>query len=95
MYRAGIESILGLRRRGETFVVDLCIPRRGLDTITWRFLDSRYEIAVSPQRRCRDRDATPDSAPVNPGGSAVNDAGPTGADRAETQSAEPCSLYKI
>ena len=26
MYRAGLESILGLRRRGETFVIDPCIP---------------------------------------------------------------------
>ena len=26
MYRAGLESILGLRRRGETFIVDPCIP---------------------------------------------------------------------
>ena len=29
MYRAGLESILGLRRRGATFEVDPCIPRRG------------------------------------------------------------------
>ena len=26
MYRAGVESILGLRRRGDTFVVDPCVP---------------------------------------------------------------------
>jgi cyclic beta-1,2-glucan synthetase len=55
MYRAGLESILGLRRRGETFVVDPCIPSSWPEYgITWRFLDSRYEITVSnPNRRCR------------------------------------------
>ena len=55
MYRAGLESILGLRRRGATFVVDPCIPSSWPEyRITWRFLDSRYEIVVSnPSRRCR------------------------------------------
>jgi cyclic beta-1,2-glucan synthetase len=55
MYRAGIESILGLRRRGETFVVDPCIPSSWPEYgISWRFLDSRYEITVTnPARRCR------------------------------------------
>jgi cyclic beta-1,2-glucan synthetase len=68
MYRAGIESILGLRRRGETFVIDPCIPSSWSDyRIAWRFLDSRYEIAVSnPMRRCRGvATATLDGAPVN------------------------------
>ena len=32
MYRAGLESILGLRRRGETFVIDPVFPRRGPST---------------------------------------------------------------
>jgi cyclic beta-1,2-glucan glucanotransferase len=55
MYRAGIESILGLRRRGQTFAIDPCIPTSWSDyRIVWRFLDSRYEITVSnPTRRCR------------------------------------------
>ena len=55
MYRAGVESILGLRRRGETFVIDPCIPSSWpAYRISWRFLDSRYEITVSnPSRRCR------------------------------------------
>jgi cyclic beta-1,2-glucan synthetase len=55
MYRAGLESMLGLRRRGETFIVDPCIPSSWSEyTIAWRFRDSRYEIAVSnPGRRCR------------------------------------------
>ena len=55
MYRAGLESILGLRRRGTTFSVDPCIPSLwpGYE-ITWRVHDTRYEISVSnPERRCR------------------------------------------
>ena len=68
MYRAGIESILGLRRRGETFIIDPCIPSSWPEyRIEWRFLDSRYEITVSnPMRRCRGVvKATLDGAPVN------------------------------
>jgi cyclic beta-1,2-glucan synthetase len=68
MYRAGIESILGLRRRGDTFVVDPCIPTTWPEyRMTWQFLLSRYEITVSnPMRRCRGVvKATLDGAPVN------------------------------
>jgi cyclic beta-1,2-glucan synthetase len=68
MYRAGIESILGLRRRGETFVVDPCIPTSWPEyRIDWRFLDSRYEITVSnPTRRGRGvAKATLDGAAVD------------------------------
>ena len=55
MYRAGLESILGLRRRGATFEVDPCIPSSWLDyAIVWRFGRTRYEIAVSnPEHQCR------------------------------------------
>jgi cyclic beta-1,2-glucan synthetase len=54
MYRAGVESILGLRRSGTTFAVDPCIPSAWpAYHITWRFMATRYEIAVSnPDRRC-------------------------------------------
>jgi cyclic beta-1,2-glucan synthetase len=68
MYRAGVESILGLRRRGETFVIDPCIPSSWSEyRITWRYLDSRYEIHVSnPTRRCRGvAKALLDGVPVN------------------------------
>ena len=45
LYRAGIESILGLKRRGATFVVDPCIPSTWPEySITWRFGSTRYEI---------------------------------------------------
>ena len=55
MYRAGLESILGLRRHGETFEVDPCIPASWPEyAITWRFGRTRYEITVTnPERRCR------------------------------------------
>ena len=55
MYRAGLESILGLRRRGDTFSIDPCIPSSWPDyEITWRVGGTRYLIAVSnPDRQCR------------------------------------------
>jgi cyclic beta-1,2-glucan synthetase len=68
MYRAGIESILGLRRRGERFVIDPCIPSSWPEyRITWQFSDTRYDITVyNPARRCRGvAGATLDSAPVD------------------------------
>jgi cellobiose phosphorylase len=42
MYRAGLESILGLRRRGDTFVIDPCIPSSWPEYGIPAFLDSRY-----------------------------------------------------
>ena len=68
MYRAGVESILGLRRRGDTFMVDPCVPSSWPEyRISWRFLGSRYEITVSnPSRRCRGiARATLDGEPVD------------------------------
>jgi cyclic beta-1,2-glucan synthetase len=55
MYRAGLESILGLKRRGATFSVDPCIPASwpGYE-ISWRFHDTRYQISVvNPAHQCR------------------------------------------
>ncbi|MGH8713405.1 MAG: GH36-type glycosyl hydrolase domain-containing protein, partial [Casimicrobiaceae bacterium] len=68
MYRAGLESMLGLRRRGATFSIDPCIPSRWPDyQITWRIEGTRYEISVSnPERRCRGVSrAELDGVPVN------------------------------
>jgi cyclic beta-1,2-glucan synthetase len=68
MYRAAIESILGLRRRGSTFEVDPCIPSSWSDyAIAWRFGRTRYEIAVAnPERRCRGiAEAELDGSPVD------------------------------
>jgi len=69
MYRAGLESILGLRRRGSTFEMDPCIPSSWPDyAIVWRFGRTRYEIAVlNPERRCRGiAEAELDGAPLDP-----------------------------
>jgi cyclic beta-1,2-glucan synthetase len=69
MYRAGLESILGLRRRGDTFLVDPCIPSTWPEyRIVWTFGATRYEITVrNPERRCRGvASAVLDGTPVEP-----------------------------
>jgi cyclic beta-1,2-glucan synthetase len=55
MYRAGVESMLGLRRRGRTFSIDPCIPSSWPEyEIAWRVQETRYLISVSnPERQCR------------------------------------------
>jgi len=55
MYRAGLESILGLKRHGASFELDPCIPAVWPEySIVWRFGSTRYEISVSnPEHRCR------------------------------------------
>ena len=56
MYRAGIESMLGLAAaRAAPSASTRAFPRRGRDyEITWRVQGTRYLIAVSnPDRRCR------------------------------------------
>jgi len=54
MYRAGLESILGLRRRGATFALAPCIPAAWAEySITWRYGTTTYEIAVAnPEHIC-------------------------------------------
>ncbi len=55
MYRAGVESILGLRRHGDTFSLDPCIPSSWPEyEIEWRLHGTRYVITVAnPDRQCR------------------------------------------
>ncbi len=68
MYRAGLESILGLRRRGMVFEIDPCIPAAWNEySISCRFGSTRYEITVfNPDRRCRGvAEATLDGASVD------------------------------
>jgi cyclic beta-1,2-glucan glucanotransferase len=53
MYRLGLESILGLRRRGRSFAVAPCVPAPwdGF-VVRWRHGRSVYEITVdNPERR--------------------------------------------
>jgi cyclic beta-1,2-glucan synthetase len=69
MHRAGLESILGLRRRGATFEMDPCIPGSWPGySIAWGFGATRYEIEVTnPERRCRGiAEAALDDTPVEP-----------------------------
>jgi cyclic beta-1,2-glucan synthetase len=48
LYRAGLESILGLRRRGAHFIVDPCIPSAwDRFAIEWRIGSTTYEIEVT------------------------------------------------
>jgi cyclic beta-1,2-glucan synthetase len=70
MYRAGLEQILGLTRRGSTFRLDPSIPSSWPSySITWRFGRSRYGIEVeNPEHRCRGvREAWCDGVAVDPG----------------------------
>ncbi|SEM99308.1 GH36-type glycosyl hydrolase domain-containing protein [Lihuaxuella thermophila] len=47
MYQAGIEWILGLRRRGDRLYIRPCIPSEWQEfSITYRFGNSRYQITV-------------------------------------------------
>ncbi|HEX9050990.1 MAG TPA: carbohydrate-binding protein, partial [Anaeromyxobacter sp.] len=78
MYRAGLESVLGLRRHGGSFELDPCIPAAWPGyAITWRLGRTRYEISVTnPERRCRGiRVARLDGAPVDPRAIALLDDG--------------------
>ena len=80
MYRAGLESILGLRRHGRTFELDPCVPSSWPEyAITWRFGRTRYEISVTnPERRCRGIGmAELDGAAVDPRAIALVDDGGT------------------
>jgi cyclic beta-1,2-glucan synthetase len=69
MYRAGLESILGLTRRGSSFAIDPCIPSSWNEySIEWRNGGTRYAISVSnPDRVCRGvSSAHLDGAAVDP-----------------------------
>ena len=69
MYRAGLESILGLKRHGVSFELDPCIPAAWPEySITWRYGSTRYEIVVAnPDHRCRGiAQAELDGEAVNP-----------------------------
>jgi cyclic beta-1,2-glucan synthetase len=69
MYRAGLESILGLRRHGASFEMDPCIPASWPEyAITWRIGRTRYDISLAnPERRCRGiASAQLDGVPVDP-----------------------------
>ncbi len=69
LYRLGLETILGLRRRGEAFAIDPCVPTVWPGyTITWKYGRSTYTVRVdNPEHRCRGvAEATLDGAAVDP-----------------------------
>jgi len=55
MYRAGLESILGLRRHGSTFEMSPCIPSSWPSfSVEWLFGKTRYDIVVTnPEGLCQ------------------------------------------
>jgi cyclic beta-1,2-glucan synthetase len=69
LYRFGLESILGLTRRGTVLALDPCIPTSWPGfAMTLRLGESRYEITVTnPNRLSRGiAQATVDGAAVDP-----------------------------
>ena len=54
MYRLGIEAILGLKRTGESLVIDPCIPSDWANyELTYRDSETLYIIRVSNPHRCQ------------------------------------------
>ena len=52
LYRAGLESILGLKQHGNTFAVEPCIPSSwDRYSIVWKIGETTYEIEVKNPRR--------------------------------------------
>jgi cyclic beta-1,2-glucan synthetase len=69
MYQAAIGSLLGLRRLGNTFTVDPCIPAMWpVCSLDWRYGGSLYRISVeNPEGQHRGvRSARLDGVVVNP-----------------------------
>ncbi len=80
MYRAGLESILGLRRHGASFEVDPCIPAAWPEyAIRWRFGGTGYVISVTnPGHHCRGiAEAELDGQAVDPAAIPLVDDGAT------------------
>ncbi|HHW48826.1 MAG TPA: glycosyl transferase, partial [Clostridiaceae bacterium] len=47
MYRAGVEYILGLKKDGETLLIEPCIPKKWSEySVKYRYFDTTYEITV-------------------------------------------------
>jgi cyclic beta-1,2-glucan synthetase len=78
MYRAGLESILGVERRGAFLSVKPCIPAAwpGFSVVV-RFGGARYDIEVeNPEHRCSGvAEAELDGVGVDPAGVPLKDDG--------------------
>jgi cellobiose phosphorylase len=47
MYKAGLESILGFQKHGNTLLIDPCIPQKWPEyTIRYKYFESIYNITV-------------------------------------------------
>ena len=80
MYRAALEGLLGLRRTGDTFTLDPCIPAMWPRyEIDWRVGRTLYRISVTnPEHRCRGiRSITLDGHPFGSGALPLRDDGGT------------------
>ncbi len=69
MYQAAIEGLLGLRRDGQTFSIDPCIPAMWATyAIEWRVEGTLYHITVTnPEHRCRGVQSVElDGVPIDP-----------------------------
>ena len=78
MYQAAIEGLLGLRRHGDTFSVNPCIPAMWPSySLEWRVGATRYRLTVTnPRRRCTGiASATLDGAQVDPAAIPLEDDG--------------------
>jgi cyclic beta-1,2-glucan synthetase len=78
LYRLGLESILGVRRQGNTFSVDPCIPSSWKScSLLWRVGATRYGFVIENEHR-RTRGvggATLDGIPVDPSAIPIADDG--------------------
>jgi cyclic beta-1,2-glucan synthetase len=51
MYRLGVEAILGLQRKGDTLLIDPCIPQEWSGfTLEYRNGETHYHVAVHNPR---------------------------------------------
>ena len=55
MYKAGMENILGFYKKGDTLVIDPCIPKKWTEySIKYLYLETTYEIKVrNPENLCK------------------------------------------
>jgi cyclic beta-1,2-glucan synthetase len=70
MYRAGLEGILGIERRGERLIVDPCLPTSWPScSVVWTQGTTRWEITIeNPARRSRGVALVElDGQPIDPG----------------------------
>lgn len=55
MYRVGVEHILGIKKRGDSLIIDPCIPAEWPEySVIYKYGTTEYEIRVkNPEKTCR------------------------------------------